>query len=161
MLDSNIFHPLLAPSLSPAPPQYLCFFFPFTLPSSLTGFLTSSLYCQPLPQALLTSLNCLSCWQDSNLDNLSSSRTREAPPPLRPRLFLQEALGGQHLNNQPVSQLFLSFQSPKWFSLCCPCTLWEAARDPRKVYGEQLFSWEDADFTLFPPLSWPLRPKES
>lgn len=48
---------------------------------------------------------------------------------------------------------------PKWFSLL-PRTLWEAARDPRKVYGEQLFSWKMQISPSFSTFRGPYDPKK-
>lgn len=72
--------PQLFPSLSQLPLQCLYFFFPLA-PLELNWLsLTSSLYCQALPQALLASLSCLCCWHDPSLDTLLSPEPTWAPP---------------------------------------------------------------------------------
>ena len=70
VLDSNLPAPGCFP-LSPSSLFNTFISFCLSLYSSLTGFPSPPpLYHQPLPPALLASLNCLCSWHDPNLDTL-------------------------------------------------------------------------------------------
>lgn len=81
VLDSNISIRSWFP-LSPSSLFRTFISFSLWLYSSLTGFPSPPLYCQPLPPALLASLNCLCYWHDLNLDLISFPRSRSHLRPL-------------------------------------------------------------------------------